>query len=98
MKAVVFHAAKDVRVEDVPEPKVTDLRDAVVRVTASAICGSDLHLYNGFMPQRRPMVLGHEIVGVVDEVGSAVRLVRPGMRVAVMATLGCGECWFCARG
>ena len=65
MKALMFHKPGDVRVETIDDPKIEDQRDAIIRVTATAICGSDLHIYNGFLPQTRPMALGHEFMGIV---------------------------------
>src|SRR5438132_4961979 len=95
MKAVVYHKPKDVRVENVPDPKIEEPRDAILRVTSTAICGSDLHIYNGLFPQLRRMVLGHEFMGVVEEVGAGVGNLRPGDRVVVPFPIACGECWFC---
>ncbi|HEX8349334.1 MAG TPA: alcohol dehydrogenase catalytic domain-containing protein, partial [Hymenobacter sp.] len=69
MKALVIHGMKDVRVDTVDDPKIEESRDAIIRVTSTAICGSDLHIYNGGIPQPRPMVLGHEFMGIVEEVG-----------------------------
>jgi S-(hydroxymethyl)glutathione dehydrogenase/alcohol dehydrogenase len=98
MKAVVFHRPKDVRVDTVPDPKIEHPRDAILRVTATAICGSDLHIYNGAFPQLRPMVLGHEFMGIVEEVGKDVRNLVRGDRVVVPFPIACGLCWFCERG
>lgn len=98
MRAVVFHKPKDVRVERIADPRIEAPRDAIVRVTATAICGSDLHIYNGAIPQLRPMVLGHELVGVVEEVGADVHNLRRGDRVVVPFPIACGHCWFCERG
>jgi threonine dehydrogenase-like Zn-dependent dehydrogenase len=99
MKAVVWHAIGDIRLDDVPEPKIQDPYDAVVRVTASAICGTDLHFVRGTMPgMAEGRVLGHEAVGVVEEVGAAVRNFRPGDRVVVPSTVGCGSCSYCRAG
>lgn len=95
MKALVFHGAHDVRVDTVPDPSILHPRDAILRVTATAICGSDLHIYNGFFPQPRPMVLGHEFMGVVEEVGSQVSSLKRGDRVVVPFPIACGQCWFC---
>ena len=95
MKAVVFHKPKDVRTERVDDPKIQDARDAILRVTSTAICGSDLHIYNGAIPQLRPMVLGHEFMGVVEEVGSGVQNLKKGDRVVVPFPIACGTCWFC---
>lgn len=95
MKAAVYHAPKRVSVDDEPDPKIEHPRDALLRVTATAICGSDLHIYNGVFPQVRPLVLGHEFMGVVEEVGSEVRNLAPGDRVIVPFPVACGRCWFC---
>ena len=99
MKAARWYGTKDVRVEQVPDPGIVNPRDAVVRVTLSAICGSDLHLYNGYIPtMQKGDVLGHEFMGEVVEVGSAVTSLRPGDRVVVPFTIACGGCFFCRRG
>ena len=99
MKAVVFHAVGDIRVDEVPDPKVQDPNDAVVRLTASAICGTDLHFVRGTMPGMKPgTILGHEGVGVVEEVGPNVRNLRPGDRVVIASTIGCGFCSYCRAG
>lgn len=95
MKAVVFHKPKDIRVENVDDPKIQDPRDAIVRVTSTAICGSDLHMYNGTFLQPRPMVLGHEFMGIVEEVGTDVTNLKKGDRVVVPFPIACGVCWFC---
>src|SRR5207237_10107538 len=89
----------DVRLEDVNEPKIKEPTDAIVRLTASAICGTDLHMIRGTLPGMKPgTILGHEGVGVVEEVGKAVRNFRPGDRVVVPSTLGCGYCSYCRAG
>ena len=99
MKAVVFRGVGDLRLENVPEPKIQKPNDAVVRLTASAICGTDLHMVRGTMPGMVPgTILGHEGVGVVEEVGSAVRNFRPGDRIVVPSTIGCGNCSYCRSG
>lgn len=96
MKALCWHGAKDVRVETVPDPKILNPRDAIVKITATAICGSDLHLYDGFIPTLEPGdILGHEFMGEVVEVGSEVRRIQVGDRVVVPFTIACGHCWFC---
>lgn len=95
MKAVVFHKPKDVRVEEVPDPKIKEPRDAILRITSTALCGSDLHIYNGAIPQPKPMVLGHEFMGVVEEVGPDVNNLKKGDRVVVPFPIACGLCWFC---
>ena len=98
MKAVCWQGSKDVRVEDVPTPQILNPRDAVIRVTSTAICGSDLHLYNGLFPtMRRGDVLGHECMGEVVAVGSGVKNLREGDRAVVPCILACGGCFFCKR-
>ncbi|HWH09218.1 MAG TPA: alcohol dehydrogenase catalytic domain-containing protein, partial [Candidatus Thermoplasmatota archaeon] len=98
MKAVRYHKPKDVRVDDVEEPRIEHPRDAVLRVTSTAICGSDLHVYNGLLPQLREMTLGHEFMGVVEEVGPEVTNLRPGDRIVVPFPMACGRCWYCTNG
>lgn len=99
MKAVVFHGVGDIRLEDVPDPKLKDPFDAVVRLTASAICGTDLHFIRGTVPGVKPgTVLGHEGVGIVEEVGKNVRNLRPGDRVVIPSTIACGSCVYCRAG
>ena len=99
MKAVCWFGKEDVRVVDIPEPRIENPRDAVVRITSTAICGSDLHLYNGVIPSMRAGdVLGHEFMGEVVEVGSAVERVAVGDRVLVPFPISCGACFFCERG
>jgi threonine dehydrogenase-like Zn-dependent dehydrogenase len=99
MRALVWHDSEDVRVEHVPDPSIVDPTDAIVRITSTCICGSDLHLYNGYMPTMEAGdVLGHEPMGVVEEVGSAVSRLKPGDRVVVPFTISCGSCWFCQHG
>lgn len=97
MKALVFHTPKHVSVDTVEDSKIEDPRDAVLRVTATAICGSDLHIYNGAFPQPKPMILGHEFMGVVEEVGSEVTNLARGDRVVVPFPIACGQCWFCSH-
>ena len=98
MKAVCWYGKGDVRVETVPEPKILNPRDAIIKVTLSAICGSDVHLYNGCIPtMHEGDILGHECMGEVVEVGSAVHNLRPGDRVVVPFTIACGQCFFCQR-
>jgi S-(hydroxymethyl)glutathione dehydrogenase/alcohol dehydrogenase len=98
MKAVVFHKPKDVRVEDVPDPRIEKPHEAILRVTSTTICGSDLHIYNGYVPQLRNMVLGHEFMGVIEAVGSEVKALQPGDRVVVPFCIRGGNCWFCVHG
>src|ERR671924_426487 len=96
MKAVVFHGIGDIRLDDVPEPRLEEPTDAVVRLTASAICGTDLHFVRGTLAGMKPgTILGHEGVGIVEEVGTDVRNVRPGDRVVVASTIACGHCAYC---
>src|SRR3954451_23402417 len=99
MKAVVFHAVGDIRVDDVPEPTIQDPEDAIVRLTASAICGTDLHFVRGTMAGMQPgTILGHEGVGVVEELGARVRNFEPGERVVICSTIACGACSYCRAG
>lgn len=98
MKAVVWHGTHDVRTEDVPDPRIVRPKDAIVKVAVTTICGSDLHIYDGFIPSMRPGdVIGHEVVGEVVEVGPDVRHVRKGDRVLVISIIGCGCCFHCKR-
>lgn len=100
MKAVTWCGSGDVRVDDVPDPKILNPRDAIVKVTTTCICGSDLHLYDGFIPtMRRGDILGHEFMGEVVELGSAVspEKLRLGDRVIVPFPIACGNCFFCQR-
>src|SRR5262245_7702163 len=99
MKAVVFHGVGDIRVEDVPEPKIEKPTDAVVQLTANAICGTDLHVVRGTLPGLKPgTILGHEGVGIVEQVGSAVRNLNIGDRVVIPSTIACGNCSYCRAG
>jgi threonine dehydrogenase-like Zn-dependent dehydrogenase len=96
MRAACWHGKHDVRVETVPDPRIVNPRDAIVRVTRTAICGSDLHLYNGVIPTMKPGdVLGHEFMGEVLEVGAGVRNLGRGDRVIVPFPIACGACFFC---
>ncbi|MDF5721186.1 MAG: glutathione-dependent formaldehyde dehydrogenase [Rhizonema sp. PD37] len=98
MKAVCWHGAKDVRVETVPDPKIINPRDAIVKITSTAICGSDLHLYNGYNPSmKKGDILGHEFMGEVVELGSSVKNISIGDRVVVPFTISCGSCFFCNK-
>ncbi len=98
MRALRWYGTGDVRVETVPDPIIEDNRDAVIRITSTAICGSDLHLYNGFMPtMEEGDVLGHENMGEVVEVGSEVKNLKVGDRVVVPFNIACGECFFCNK-
>ncbi|MDL5361393.1 zinc-dependent alcohol dehydrogenase [Halalkalicoccus sp. NIPERK01] len=96
MKALRWHGEGDVRVDEVPKPEIEEPTDAIVEITATAICGSDLHLYNDFMPgMEEGDILGHEPMGEVVETGEAVENLQEGDRVVVPFTISCGECWFC---
>lgn len=98
MRALTYSGPSSVRVTDKPDPVIEDPRDAVVRVTRSAICGSDLHLYRGLVPDTRiGSTFGHEVTGVVETVGAAVRSLEPGDRVVVPFNIACGECFFCRQ-
>ncbi|MFC0509194.1 zinc-dependent alcohol dehydrogenase [Micromonospora costi] len=98
MKALTWQGKRDVRVEEVPDPRIEEPTDAIVRITSTAICGSDLHLYEVLAPYLKPGdVLGHEPMGIVEEVGSAVTRLRPGDRVVVPFNIACGTCWMCER-
>lgn len=99
MKAVVYHGVGDIRFEDVPEPRLEEPTDAIVRITASAICGTDLHMVRGTMPgMKKGTILGHEGVGVVEDVGPTARNLQPGDRVVVPSTIACGTCNYCRAG
>jgi threonine dehydrogenase-like Zn-dependent dehydrogenase len=96
MKALCWEGTNRVKVEDVPDPKILNPRDAVIRITSSAICGSDLHLLDGFIPtMQRGDILGHEFMGIVEEVGPRVSNLRRGDRVVVPFPIACGNCYFC---
>jgi len=99
MKAVVWHGKKDVRVETVPDPQLQNPRDAIIRITSTAICGSDLHLYNGFVPTMESGdILGHEFMGEVVDLGPGVTNLKKGDRVVVPFPIACGGCFSCEEG
>jgi threonine dehydrogenase-like Zn-dependent dehydrogenase len=99
MKALCWHGKGDIRCDTVPDPRIEHPRDAVIKVTACAICGSDLHIYDGIMPgMKSGDVLGHETMGEVVELGSEVTNLKVGDRVVVPFTISCGECFFCTKG
>jgi threonine dehydrogenase-like Zn-dependent dehydrogenase len=99
MKAVTWHAKRDVRVEDVPDPAIKEPTDAIVRITSSGLCGSDLHLYEVLSPyMAEGDILGHEPMGVVEEVGAEVTGIKPGDRVVVPFQIACGSCFMCTQG
>lgn len=96
MKAVTWHGRHDMRVDNVPDPKIQNPKDAIIRITSTAICGSDLHLYNGVMKgMKEGDIIGHEPMGIVEEVGSEVTKLKKGDRVVVPFTISCGHCFFC---
>lgn len=98
MKAVCWHGTGDVRVDNVPDPSILDPKDIIIQVTASGICGSDLHLYNGLMPTMEAGdVIGHEPMGIVVEVGNEVKKFKKGDRVVVPFVIACGSCFFCQK-
>jgi threonine dehydrogenase-like Zn-dependent dehydrogenase len=99
MKAVTWHGKRDVRVDEVPDPKIEQPTDAIVRVTSTAICGSDLHLYEVLGPfLDEGDILGHEPMGIVEEVGAKVTHITPGDRVVIPFNISCGDCWMCDQG
>jgi len=99
MKAVVYHGLGDIRVDNVRDPKIKEPTDAIVRITASAICGTDLHMVRGTFPGMRPgTILGHEAVGVVEETGKDVRNLRVSDRIVIPSTIACGYCSYCRDG
>jgi threonine dehydrogenase-like Zn-dependent dehydrogenase len=96
MKALCWYGSKDVRLEHVPDPAILNPHDAIVRVTLTAICGSDLHIFNGYIPaMQKGDILGHEFMGEVVEIGAEVRRLKKGDRIVVPFTICCGECYFC---
>jgi threonine dehydrogenase-like Zn-dependent dehydrogenase len=99
MKAVIFHGVGDIRLEDVPEPVIEQPTDAIVRITASAICGTDLHFVRGTFPgMKEGTILGHEAVGVIEQFGHEVRNLSVGDRVVIPSTIACGYCSYCRSG
>ena len=98
MKAVTWHGRQDMRVDDVPDPTIQDPTDAIIRVTTTGLCGSDLHLYDPLTPFMTPGdIVGHEPMGIVEEVGPGVRDLKVGDRVVVPFNVSCGSCWMCER-
>ncbi len=98
MKAVCWQGANQVQVETVPEPKILNPRDAILKVTSTAICGSDLHIYGGYIPTvQKGDIIGHEFMGEIVEVGKGVNTLKVGDRVVVPSTIGCGNCFYCQR-
>jgi len=98
MRALCWHGANDVRVDTVPDPKILNPRDAIIKITSTAICGSDLHIYDGYIPSMQAGdILGHEFMGEIVELGSAVKNLKVGDRVVIPFTIACGNCFFCQR-
>ncbi|WP_017380525.1 zinc-dependent alcohol dehydrogenase [Paenisporosarcina sp. TG-14] len=95
MKAVTFQGAKDVKVKEVPDAKLEKRDDIIVRITSTAICGTDLHIYRGSMPTKKDYVIGHEPMGIVEEVGPEVTKVKKGDRVVLPFNVSCGSCFYC---
>jgi threonine dehydrogenase-like Zn-dependent dehydrogenase len=99
MKAVVWHDVGSISVDDVPMPTIQDPADAIVRITTSALCGTDLHFIRGTVPGMHPgTILGHEAVGVIEELGPQVRDFTVGDRVVIPSTIACGSCVYCRAG
>src|SRR5579871_4397704 len=99
MKATCWYGAQDMRVEEVPDPHLINPRDAIVRITSTAICGSDLHMYGGMIPtMMQGDIVGHEFMGEVMEVGPGIKNLQVGDRVVVPFPIACGNCFFCAKG
>ena len=99
MRALCWMGKTDVSVETVPDPRILNPRDAILRVTSTAICGSDLHLYGGFIPtMKKGDILGHEFMGEVVEVGPGQNELQVGDRVLIPFPISCGNCYFCRRG
>lgn len=99
MRALVWHGKENVRVDTVPDPTIVDPTDAIIKITSTAICGSDLHLYDGYQPtMERGDIMGHEPMGEVVEVGKGVTKLKRGDRVVVPFVIACGECFFCRKG
>ena len=98
MKAAVFHKIGDIQAETVADPAIEQPEDVILKVTSTAICGSDLHILNGFIPQLKDMVMGHEFMGIVEEAGPGVTKLKKGDRVVVPFPIACGHCFFCSMG
>src|SRR4051812_36523503 len=98
MKANCWYGKQDMRVREVPDPKILNPHDAIVKITSTAICGSDLHLYGGFVPaMEKGDIVGHEFMGEVVEIGSGIKKLKVGDRIVVPFAISCGECFFCKK-
>ncbi|HVF56465.1 MAG TPA: alcohol dehydrogenase catalytic domain-containing protein, partial [Pyrinomonadaceae bacterium] len=98
MKALCWYGKNDVRIEKVPDPMILNPRDAIIKITRTAICGSDLHLYDGYIPtMQKGDILGHEFMGEVVDLGREVKNLKIGDRVVVPFTISCGQCFFCKK-
>ncbi|GHE35950.1 zinc-dependent alcohol dehydrogenase [Sphingobacterium griseoflavum] len=97
MKAAVFHKPGHISVDNVEDPKLLDARDVILKVTSTAICGSDLHILNGAVPQKNELIMGHEFMGIVEEVGAEITNLKKGDRVVVPFPISCGTCFFCTH-
>ncbi|TWT03427.1 zinc-dependent alcohol dehydrogenase [Planomicrobium sp. CPCC 101079] len=97
MKAVTFQGVKDIQVKEVEDPKIQKKDDIIVRITSTAICGSDLHIYQGALPTRKGFVIGHEPMGIVEEVGPEVTKVKKGDRIVLPFNVSCGDCYYCTH-
>jgi len=95
MKAAVFHKPGEITYDTMPDPRIELATDVILKVTSTAICGSDLHILSGAVPQKEPMIMGHEFMGIVEEVGAEVKNLKKGDRVVVPFPIACGECFFC---
>lgn len=99
MKALVYHGPRKVSIDDKPKPKIQEREDAILKATKTAICGSDLHLYHGTVEGMEPgQTLGHEFMGIIEEVGPGVHELKAGDRVVVPFNIDCGKCWYCRHG
>lgn len=98
MKAAVFHKPGDIRYDTVEDPRIEASKDIILKVTSTAICGSDLHILSGAVPQLKPLVMGHEFMGIVEDIGSEVKNLKRGDRVVVPFPIACGHCFFCQHG
>lgn len=95
MKALTYQGKEHVEVKEVEAPRIQDARDAIIRITATGICGSDLHLYKNGIPAAPDYIIGHEPMGVVEETGSEIQSLKRGDRVVIPFNIGCGECFYC---